>query len=251
MTIAERILKVMKSVGAITKDRAAPQQMGGYKFRGIDDLLNALQPALLDGGVLVVPYMRNLQREERVTKSGATQIYTLVDVEYRFYGSEGEESIVARVVGEGQDTGDKSANKAMSSAFKNAIIQVLSIKTEETERDSESSNVEPPAPPATKQKETKETRKAKADLFDPAESWQSLKEVVTLMAGSHDEKEVCKLILDADSQATELPDDVPPIIYTLQCLLGKRGVKFTATGPQGLDSTIHVQALQVISSVKV
>jgi len=248
MTIVERILKVMKSVGAITKDRAAPQQMGGYKFRGIDDLLNALQPALLDGGVLVVPYMRNLQREERVTKSGATQIYTLVDVEYRFYGSEGEESIVARVVGEGQDTGDKSANKAMSSAFKNAIIQVLSIKTEETERDSEAAEVEKPVP---KPKETKETRKAKADLFDPAESWQSLKEVVTLMAGGHDEKEVCKLILDADSQATELPDDVPPIIYTLQCLLGKRGVKFTATGPQGLDSTIHVQALQVISSVKV
>jgi hypothetical protein len=250
MTVVERILKVMEHVGAITKDRAAPTQMGGYKFRGIDDVLNALQPALLKGGVLVVPYVEAVHREDRVTKSGANQIYTLVEAQYHFYGAEGDK-ITAKVVGEGQDTGDKSANKAMSSAFKNAIIQVLSIKTEETERDSESSNVEPPAPPAAKQKEAKEPKKAKADLFDAAESWQSLKEVVTLMAGGHDEKEVCKLILDADSQATELPDDVPPIIYTLQCLLGKRGVKFTATGPQGLDSTVHVQALQIISSVKV
>lgn len=247
MTVVERILKVMQSVGAITKQRSAPQQMGGYKFRGIDDVLNALQPALLEGGVLVVPYVESVVREDRVTKSGATQIYTLIEAQYHFYGSEGDK-ITAKVVGEGQDTGDKSANKAMSSAFKNAIIQVLSIKTEEAERDSEASEVEKPLPKA---KEVKEPKKTKADLFDAAESWQSLKEVVTLMAGGHDEKEVCKLILDADSQATELPDDVPPIIYTLQCLLGKRGVKFTATGPQGLDSTVHVQALQVISSVKV
>jgi hypothetical protein len=51
--IYQAIPKVMRSIGAVAKDRKNPQQ--GYQFRGIDDLLNAAQPAFIEHGVFCVP----------------------------------------------------------------------------------------------------------------------------------------------------------------------------------------------------
>ena len=51
--IYKAIGEVMKDVGAVGKDSKNPQQ--GYRYRGIDAVMNALQPAMIKHGIFVVP----------------------------------------------------------------------------------------------------------------------------------------------------------------------------------------------------
>jgi hypothetical protein len=120
-TIQQQLVRVMASVGAIGKQRAAPEAMGGYRFRGIDDVLNALHPALVEHRVVVLP--RVLERT--VEPLGKRRLVSLL-VEYRFVGPAGDE-LICSAWGEGADTQDKASGKAMSTAMKSAMFQALSI----------------------------------------------------------------------------------------------------------------------------
>ena len=127
--IYDAILGIMEDVGAIGKDSKNEKQ--GYKFRGIDAVMNALQPALIKRRVIPVPTVIEQRRDERVTGSGSTMIYSTIKTRYDFISAEDGSVLSATVIGEGMDTGDKASNKAMSVAFKYACFQVLCIPTEE------------------------------------------------------------------------------------------------------------------------
>lgn len=135
-TIQQRMIAVMQEVGHISKGRQAPSVVGGYKFRGIDDFLNALQPAFIKHGIVVVPQVQSVAREERPTKNGGVAINTILTIAYEFHGAGGD-NIRAVVVGEGADSTDKGCNKAMSSAFKYLACQSFCIPTDEPELDTE------------------------------------------------------------------------------------------------------------------
>lgn len=119
---------VMKDVGAVGKDRVNKQQ--GFKFRGVDDVMNALYPAMIKNNVFAVPEVLEMNREERQTKSGSNLLYSVCKMRYTFYADDGS-NIQAVVIGEGMDSGDKATNKAMAIAFKYACFQVFCIPTEE------------------------------------------------------------------------------------------------------------------------
>ena len=126
--IYQSIAAVMGEIGAVGKTSKNQQQ--GFMYRGIDAVMNALQPALIKYGVFVVPEILEQTREERVNKNGTTLIYSICKIKYSFYAEDGS-SISAVVIGEGMDSGDKATNKAMSIAFKYACFQVFCIPTEE------------------------------------------------------------------------------------------------------------------------
>lgn len=130
--VHEALTLVMRDVGAIGKNRQADQRMGGYAFRGIDDLYNALHGPLVDHGVFFVPEVLDEQESSYQTSGGATMRLVRVRVRYRFYGPDGEH-IEAVTTGEAADTGDKAANKAMTAALKYLLFQVLCIPTEDIE----------------------------------------------------------------------------------------------------------------------
>lgn len=128
MNIYESISAVMSDVGAIGKNTKNTQQ--GFMFRGIDAVMNALQPAMLKNRIFVVPEVLDQTREERQSAKGGNLIYSILRMRYTFYAEDGT-SISAVVIGEGMDSGDKASNKAMSIAFKYACFQVFCIPTEE------------------------------------------------------------------------------------------------------------------------
>ena len=132
MNIYESINAVMQDIGAVGKNSRNSQQ--GFMFRGIDSVMNALNPALIKNKVFVVPQIIDQMREERQTSKGGTLIYSICKVKYTFYAEDGT-SIEAVVIGEGMDSGDKATNKAMSIAFKYACFQVFCIPTEEMKED--------------------------------------------------------------------------------------------------------------------
>lgn len=139
--IYEAINNVMKEIGAIGKNSKNSQQ--GFMYRGIDAVMNALNPALIKYGVFVVPEVLEQTREERQTAKGGTLFYSICKVKYTFYDKDGS-SVEAVVIGEGMDSGDKATNKAMSVAFKYACFQVFCIPTEEmVDPDAECHDVAP------------------------------------------------------------------------------------------------------------
>lgn len=128
MNIYESITKIMEEVPVIGKEKTNKVQ--GFKFRGIDDVMNALQPLLAKYKVFIVPETLEQTREERTTTKGGNLIYSICKIKYKFYAEDGT-FIEAITIGEGMDSGDKATNKAMAIAMKYALFQVFCIPTEE------------------------------------------------------------------------------------------------------------------------
>lgn len=147
--IFKAIADTMKDVGAVGKDSTNTTQ--GFKYRGIDAVMNALNPAMAKHGIFVAPEILEQTREERTNSRGTTLIYSICKIKYTFYADDGS-SVSATVIGEGMDSGDKATNKAMSIAFKYACFQVFCIPTEEmSDPDAESHEVKPKAQPKAQQ----------------------------------------------------------------------------------------------------
>ena len=127
--IYERIVQIMKEIGAIGKDSENTTQ--NFKYRGIDAVMNALQPALIRNRVVMIPEVLSVQRTERVTTKGGVMTFSNVRMRYRFVAVEDGSRIEVVMEGEGMDSGDKSVNKAMSAAYKYACFQTFCIPTEE------------------------------------------------------------------------------------------------------------------------
>lgn len=142
----------MEKIGAISKDRKNPV---GFRYRGIEDALNHLQPALIELGLTVEIECRDLRTAHYVEKGEKKdrlqfQSHLLMDVS--FIAMDGSRS-KRTAAGEGLDTaGDKATNKAMAAAFKYAIFLGLCIPVEDgTLTDPDASGVktsDPPAPSA-------------------------------------------------------------------------------------------------------
>ena len=125
--IYKAISDVMAEIGAVGKGKKSQQ---GYMYRGIDAVMNAINPALVKHRVFIVPEILEQTREERNSKNGGLIIYSVCRIRYRFYADDGS-YIETIVIGEGMDSSDKATNKAMSIAFKYACFQVFCIPTEE------------------------------------------------------------------------------------------------------------------------
>lgn len=140
--IHKRIIAIMRDLPAITKDRKNVQQ--GYQFRGIDDVYNLVHPIMAKHGVFMTCEVLSDTSSERAAKSGGVLITRSARLRYRFIAEDGS-SISTEVIGEGMDSGDKAANKALSVGQKYAVLQMFMIPTDDL-KDPEADNPEPAAP---------------------------------------------------------------------------------------------------------
>jgi hypothetical protein len=136
LPIAQAMSAIMKEVGAIAKKDKNTSQ--GFNFRGIDSVVNAVSPALQKYGVIVVPSVEDYEYATvEIGRNRTAMGHVKVKVTYTFIGSNGD-SIKATVVGEAMDSGDKATAKAMSVAFRTALLQALSLPTDELDPDATS-----------------------------------------------------------------------------------------------------------------
>ena len=129
------ISKVMEEVGAVKKgDR---NQSQNFSFRGVDAVTNAVSPALRKHGVVVSPQVMDYQHETVQTSQGKNMASVRVLVRYTFHAPDGS-TLEAVVPGESFDAGDKATAKAMSVAFRIALLQALCLPTDDTDPDATS-----------------------------------------------------------------------------------------------------------------
>lgn len=160
----------------VKKNRSNQQQ--GYKFRGIDEILNALARTLADNRLVIIPHVRTRELTERQTKSGGALFNVVVSVDYTFISAvDGTRETIGPFEGEAMDSADKATNKAMSAAYKYMAIQTFCIPTEgDNDADatthevapSAAGGVNPASPPPRQQQQT--IRAAAQPFIDKAKS---------------------------------------------------------------------------------
>jgi ERF superfamily len=130
--VYKAIIGVAKDLSekGISKDRKNPQQ--GFMFRGIDQVYNALVPALVRNSLVILPRIVERTVTERVTQKGGVLFCVVVKAEFDFVSTEDGSIHTVIMYGEAMDSGDKATNKAMSIAYKYAAFQAFCIPTEET-----------------------------------------------------------------------------------------------------------------------
>lgn len=133
MEIIKLLSSVMEDAGAVRKSERNTHQ--NFNFRGIDAVVNAVSPALRKHGVVVLPTVNECIYETVVVGQNKTAMgHIRLDVTYAFYAPDGS-SVSARVSAESMDSGDKATAKAMSVAFRTALLQVLCLPTDDTDPD--------------------------------------------------------------------------------------------------------------------
>jgi hypothetical protein len=142
--IYKKMSEVMRDIGSVGKDQK--NQAQGFKFRGIDQFVNSLYPALTKHGVFMAPRCVSEQHElKEVTRgSGKAGVdkYVTILMEYDFFAEDGSKVTIGPIPAEGLDSGDKATNKALSAALKYALIQTFAIPTEDmAEADLESPEI--------------------------------------------------------------------------------------------------------------
>ena len=144
MNVYQAISAVQKdlSTQGISKDRKN-MQGSGYAFRGIDDVYNALSPALARHGLCILPRVLNRESIERQSKAGGALFYITVEVEFDLVAEDGSKHTI-KTFGEAMDSSDKATNKAMSAAYKYACMQSFCIPTEgDNDADAQTHQVAP------------------------------------------------------------------------------------------------------------
>lgn len=126
---------VMADCREVAKRDANTEQR--YYFRGIDAVVNAVGPILRQHSVIVMPRLVHVEYGERTAKSGTLGTVCRVVVEYVFMAAVDGSSVTTSVAAEAMDWSDKATAKAMSVAFRTALLQALALPTDDKDPDAE------------------------------------------------------------------------------------------------------------------
>jgi hypothetical protein len=125
--VNQAIINVMNEVGYVQKSRT---QNLNYSFAGEVALIKALRPEMVKQGLFLYPSgTREVIRDTFDTANGKSMNTTVVSKLFRMVHAPSGTWIEIGVEGEGSDVGDKSANKALTSAYKYALRQAFMIET--------------------------------------------------------------------------------------------------------------------------
>ena len=133
----QKLLGVYKAISSVQMalaklgiEKAQTNKFDKYKFRGIDDIYNALSPLLARNKLCILPRIVNRTCEERKSQKGGPLFYVTIDAEFDFVAASDGSTHTVKMIGEAMDRSDKATNKAMSAAYKYACFQTFCIPTE-------------------------------------------------------------------------------------------------------------------------
>ncbi len=132
-----RIYKAINSVMAelanagISKIHSNAQEQ--YKYRSIDDVLNRLAPLLAKHRLCVLPRVIDRIAVDRRGRNDELLTGVTLRVAFDLISTIDESRCTVETYGEALDGGDKATSKAMSSAYKVAMLQTFCVPVTGTE----------------------------------------------------------------------------------------------------------------------
>jgi hypothetical protein len=108
-----------------------------FAYRGIDRVVQALSGSMRKHKLLMLPKSHGAPEWiPCTTAQGKPANVARLEVTYTLYGPDGS-SVEVTAPGEAMDSGDKAVSKAMSVAWRTALIQTFNLPTGEPDPDSE------------------------------------------------------------------------------------------------------------------
>ena len=99
----------------------------GYRYRSIDDVLNRLSPLLAKHKLCVLPRVLERTSTDLVGEADLLLIGVALRVAFDLVSSADGSSHTVEAFGEALDASDKATAKAMSSAYKQAMLQTFCV----------------------------------------------------------------------------------------------------------------------------
>lgn len=136
------LIEAKRRVGAVGKGEQFGKagQAGSYKFRGVDQVTNAVAGVFIDLGILVSPEVLESKHDvyENVRDNGSIQraFHHILRVKYTFTAAIDASTHSVVVEGESIDYSDKGTAQTMSVAMRVALLQALTLPTDEPDPDS-------------------------------------------------------------------------------------------------------------------
>lgn len=127
--VYQMISKVASRIAASGLGKTEKNKTQGWKFRGIDQVYNALAPIMSEVGLVMLPRVLSRCVIEKQSRQGSVLFYVTVECEFDFVSSQDGSRHTVKTFGEAMDSGDKATNKAMSAAYKYACFQSFCIPT--------------------------------------------------------------------------------------------------------------------------
>lgn len=139
--IDEAIAAVYATVGFVPKTKGNGDIK--YSYAGEAAIIEKVRPAMVENGIVVrVLEVLEYALDTYTTKSGSVMNQTTLRAKVRFTHAPSQSFVDCEALGQGADTGDKSANKAMTGAFKYAIRQTFMLETGDDPDDTSSKDQE-------------------------------------------------------------------------------------------------------------
>lgn len=109
----------------IAKDRV--NEADDYKYRSIDDVLDRLAPLLARHRLCVLPKVLKRSVVERSDEAQRSLFHVSLKVAFSLTSVDDGSTHLVEVYGEALDASDKATAKAMSAAYKSAMVQTFCI----------------------------------------------------------------------------------------------------------------------------
>lgn len=134
---------VYQAINAIASDLAEAgiakkhrNEQADYQYRSIDDVLNALAPLLAKHRLCVLP--RILEREGASAHNVEPMTHVAIRAAFDLVSSLDGSTHTVESYGEALDVSDKATAKAISAAYKSAMLQTFCIPVPQEDADSHS-----------------------------------------------------------------------------------------------------------------
>jgi hypothetical protein len=132
--------RVYVAISAITRElaengiaKARINQRGQYSYRSIDDVTARLAPLLAKHRLCILPRVIERSSLERAGAGDTLLVSVALRVAFEFVSARDGSLHTVEAFGEALDDGDKATAKAMSAAYKQAVLQAFCVPIECTE----------------------------------------------------------------------------------------------------------------------
>ena len=150
------ISAVTAELGGLGISKAHINLVDDYRYRSIDDVLAALSPLLSKHRLCVLPLVLSRTVTERDGPEGPLLVNVVLHVAFDLVSSEDGTSHRIVACGEALDPSDKATAKAMSAAYKSAMLQAFCI----------------PVGPSEDADATSHRLKARTHVPEPVQGWE-------------------------------------------------------------------------------
>jgi hypothetical protein len=127
LNIYQKILGVMSELKYIQK--GSNKVNGMYSFVSHDQVTAAIHPLLVKHGIVIVPTVEEIKQEGNRTQVLLRVLFVSADVDHNCYVDANRYSFSVLSCGYGIDSGDKGPGKAISYAYKYALLKTFCLET--------------------------------------------------------------------------------------------------------------------------